>query len=129
MDTQVEQGKKKILIVDDERDLRDALRTALMYEGMEVAVAENGEEGLAFARTAHPDLILLDIMMPVKDGIEMLRALREDEWGKQVPVIMLTASDDMEKLAAVTELGGSDYILKTSVSLSDVVKKVRARLG
>lgn len=120
---------KKILVVDDEQDLREALKTALAYEGFEVLTANDGDQGLSLALEQKPDLVLLDIMMPKMSGIDVLRALRDDEWGVRADVIMLTASDDMERLAEATELGVSEYIMKTSVTLNDMVGKVKARLG
>ncbi len=124
MDTQY-----KVLVVEDEQDLRDALNTALTFEGYTVSVAGDGEEGLAVAFKEKPDLILLDITMPKMDGLAMLKALRADEWGKEVAVIVMTAHDDMGKIAEVIEAGGNDYVVKTDVSLGDIVTKTKERLA
>jgi DNA-binding response OmpR family regulator len=99
MDTE----RKKILVVDDEQDLREAIITALSYEGFEVIEAVDGENGLEVALREKPDLILLDVMMPKMDGIEMLARLRNDAWGNCVKVIIMTALDDMEKIAEAVE--------------------------
>lgn len=114
-----------ILVVDDEQDLRDALHTALSRIGYNVIVAQNGEEGLSLALTHKPNLILLDINMPKMNGHEVLHALRRDPWGKNVPVVMLTNSDDAANIVQDVELKVSDYIIKSQISLDEVAKKVR----
>lgn len=125
MDTQ----KASVLVVDDEKDLREALSAALSYEGINVLTAEDGEAGLRVALSEKPALILLDITMPKKDGLEVLKDLRADEWGKEVKVIVMTAHDDMGKIAEVLEAGGDEYVVKTDVSLAEIVAKVKAKLG
>lgn len=121
--------KKTVLVVDDEQDLRDAIATALSYEGFEVVSAADGEAGLAVAREHTPDLILLDIMMPKLDGIGMLKRVRETDWGRKTPVIVMTVLDDMSKMAEVIEAGGDEYIVKTKIALGTIVQKVKTRLG
>jgi DNA-binding response OmpR family regulator len=116
-----------VLIVEDEADLREAIMTALTYEGFNVLSAENGEMGLAIARTQKPNLILLDLMMPKMDGLTMLKHLRSDERGKDVKVIVMTALDDFERIAEVVEAGGDEYIVKTSITLSGIIEKVKER--
>lgn len=120
---------KTVLIVEDEADLREAVTTALTYEGLTVLSAPDGEVGLAVALKEKPNLILLDITMPKMDGLEVLRALRADEWGKEVQVIVMTASDDLGKVAEVVEAGGNEYIVKTDISLAGIVLKVKEKLG
>jgi DNA-binding response OmpR family regulator len=120
---------KTVLIVEDEADLREAVTTALTYEGFTVLSAQDGEAGLATALEKKPNLILLDITMPKMDGLEVLMALRADEWGKGVQVIVMTASDDLGKVAEVVEAGGNEYIVKTDISLAGIVLKVKEKLG
>lgn len=120
---------KKVLVVEDEPDLREALKTVLTQEGFEVAVAENGEEGLARALETKPNLILLDVVMPKMDGLTVLKKLREDEWGKKAKVIVMTALDDMEKVAEVVEAGASGYFVKSQTPLNVIVGKVRETLA
>lgn len=119
----------KILIIENEPDLSEALTTVLAHEDFEVAVAVDGEEGLKQAIATKPDVILLDIMMPKMDGLTMLQYLRSDPWGEHANVIMMTAFDDVEKMDRAKELGVDDYIVKTSVTLSAVVAKVKEKLG
>lgn len=116
---------KKVLIVEDEVDIREAMEDALIDSGMHVITAENGEVGLQKAKAEQPDLILLDIVMPIMDGHEMLKKLREDAWGKGVKVIALTSMDDVENIWNAHDAGIDDYIIKANASLEDIVNKVR----
>lgn len=121
---------KKILIVDDEAPLLKVLSEKLVREGFLTVEAKNGEQGLKVAIAERPDLILLDLVMPVMDGMEMMHQLREhDEWGKNVPIILLSnlASNDimMSKIIRDTP---AFYLLKTDWTPDDVVQKIRERL-
>ena len=120
---------KKILIVEDETSLRNALCEKLTREGFAILEAKNGEEGLEVALREHPDLILLDIIMPVMDGMTMLKKLREDAWGKNAKVIILTNLSDNDKMAEAITQGTFDCLIKSDRTLEDVVKKVKERLG
>jgi len=102
----------KILTVDDSLTVRLVLAKAFQPYDCELIQACNGEEGLTLATREKPDLILLDLSMPVMDGIETLAALRADANLKSTPVIMLTAESDRTSVFHVTKLGVSDYILK-----------------
>lgn len=120
---------KKVLIIEDEKDLRDAIAMALEYEHIHALQAGDGEEGLQIALREKPALILLDIMMPKMNGIDFLRALRADEWGKEVQVVVMTASEGLDKIAEVVEAGGNEYIQKTDITLAGIVEKVKERIG
>jgi len=98
-------------------------------EGFEVLTAKDGQEGLEMALKIHPDCILLDILMPVMDGMTMLDTLRKDPWGKHACVLMLTNLSSTEKEMASHALGVNDYLIKTDWKLEDVVKKVREMIG
>lgn len=122
---------KKILIVEDEMMLRKTLQEKLEKEGFKTLVAADGEEGLGMALTEHPDLILLDILMPKMDGFAMLREVRKDKWGKNVPVIVLTNVDDATRVAEGLQIGfiGSyDYLVKSDHTLDEIVTKAKAKL-
>lgn len=119
----------KILVVEDEPALSSALRSMLIREKYEVTVAKDGQEGLVRAFTDHPDLILLDVIMPVMDGMTMLSALRKDVWGRNVPVILLTNLFDTEKIAQSMEQGVFDYLVKSDWKLEDIIKKVKEKLA
>jgi len=123
---------KKVLVVEDEPSLRNALSDKFTREDFDVLEAKNGKEGLEIALKEHPDLILLDIIMPVMDGISMLKQLRnENEWGKHVPVIILTNLINMNEAQHwnVTELEPSFYLIKTDWKIEDLVTKIREHLG
>jgi two-component system alkaline phosphatase synthesis response regulator PhoP len=102
----------KILLVDDEPDILEILEFNLRKEGFEVATAGNGEDGLARAREFRPDLIVLDIMMPVMDGVEVCRQLRADERFDQTVITFLTAREEDYSQIAALDIGGDDYITK-----------------
>ena len=121
---------KKILIVEDEAPLRNAVSDILTFEGFTVFQAKNGQEGLDIALKEHPDLTLLDLMMPIMDGLTMLEKLRKDQpWGAGAAVILLTNINDPEKVAQATEAGSYDFLVKSDWNIEDVVKKIKGRLG
>ena len=102
----------KILTVDDSPTVRLVLAKAFRPYDCAIAEACNGEEGLAAATREKPDLIILDLCMPIMDGIAMLTELKADPDLKTIPVVMLTAESDRENVFHVTKLGVRDYILK-----------------
>ena len=120
---------KKILIVDDEAPLMTVLVERFNQEGFEVIVAKNGQEGLDNALKSHPDMILLDIIMPVMDGMTMLSELRKDSWGATANVIFLSNLSEPERIDQSINYGVRDYLVKCDWTLEDIVKKVRERLG
>src|SRR5205814_7605917 len=101
----------KILVVDDERAVRESLRRALELEGYEVDLAGDGEEALyRLGSNGEPDAVILDVLMPGVDGLEVCRRLRRD--GRRVPVLMLTARDEVENRVAGLDAGADDYVTK-----------------
>lgn len=121
-----------ILIVDDDQALRKVLREKLELEGYGVIESVNGEEGLKTALEKHPDLILLDMMMPILDGMSMLDSLRKSgDWGKKVRVIVLTnvSGDSNEVIHDVTNLEPSYYLIKSDWKLEDLMSKIEEVLG
>ena len=129
MDTQIK--KQSILIVEDEVSMLNALRDKFTREDFAVFEAKNGERGLEIALREHPDLILLDIAMPVMDGMTMMKKLRqENDWGKKVPIILLTNLNEDDKInIRITEDEPAYYLVKSDWKIDDVVKKVRERLS
>ncbi|HMR42944.1 MAG TPA: response regulator transcription factor [Saprospiraceae bacterium] len=105
-------GKSKILVVDDEPDIVEILRYNLEKEGFQVVSASNGEEGIKVAEKEHPDLIILDIMMPEMDGVEVCRTLRNKKEFENTLVAFLTAREEDYSQIAALEVGGDDYITK-----------------
>jgi two-component system OmpR family response regulator len=115
----------RVLVVDDERTIAELLTTALRFVGFEVRTAATGREALAAAADFHPELVLLDVMLPDLDGFEVCRRLRAD--GDRVPVIFLTARDAPEEKVRGLTIGGDDYVTKP-FSLEEVVARVRTVL-
>ena len=103
---------KHILVVDDDRNLRKIIQTNLELAGYEVSTAANGEEALRLLDTMQPDLIVLDVMMPIMDGYEVARRVRRHPANTHVPIIMLTAKSEVEDKLAGFEAGADDYITK-----------------
>lgn len=122
-------GRKRILVIEDDRDLREAIVDKFRQEKFEVLEAQNGEEGLAAALREKPDLLIVDIIMPKMDGTEMLKKVRENEWGRNVPVMILTNISDAEKLAEALEIGVDEYLLKAEWKLQDVLEKAKKIMG
>lgn len=116
---------KTILVVEDEIDIAEAIAESLRDEGFTVLMAENGSQGLALAVSQQPDLILLDLKMPIMDGHQLLSELRKDSWGRSARVIVLTAMDDVSNVATAHEGDILDYIIKSHLSLDEVVSKVK----
>ncbi len=124
--------KNVLLIVEDEKILLETLKEKLESEGFNVVTALDGSEGLKMAIDNHPDLILLDLLLPKVDGITMLKQLRKDKWGSKAPVIILTNVESSDKIAESLSVGFGDvfeYMLKTNWSLEDMVVRIKERLA
>src|SRR5215467_3269473 len=115
----------RILIIEDEPKVANALRAGLEAEHYEVAVATTGEEGFFLANQASFDLLLLDLMLPRRDGIDILMTLRKR--GIQTPVLILTAKDTVEDRVHGLDLGADDYLVKP-FAFSEVLARIRALL-
>jgi two-component system, OmpR family, alkaline phosphatase synthesis response regulator PhoP len=120
--------KHKILIIEDEKLIVVALKKKLESEGFDVETEYDGVSGLRAALGMHPDLILLDIVLPGIDGVTLLGSLRADEWGAKVPVIILTNLNDASTIEESRKKGVNSYLVKTDWKLNDVVDKVRSTL-
>ena len=124
-------NNQKVLVVEDDPPILRALVDKLTREGFQVFQGKNGEEGLSLALAERPDIILLDILMPVMDGSTMLTKLRkESEWGKKVPVILLTnlSTAEIKVVKAVVEADPAYYLVKSNWSMADVINKVKETL-
>ncbi len=117
--------RQRILVVDDEPSIVDAVATSLRYEGFEVAEATTGRSALLLAEKDPPDLMILDIMLPDLDGMEVTRRMRSS--GIKVPVLFLTAKDSVEDKVTGLSIGADDYVTKP-FSLAEVVARTRVIL-
>jgi len=120
-------AQKRILLIEDEKDIAELVRHYLSKEGYAVSRAATGEEGLRLARADRPSLILLDLMLPGVDGLEVCRALKRDRATETIPIVMLTAKSEESDIVAGLELGADDYVTKP-FSPKVLVARVRAVL-
>lgn len=120
-------SRQKILVVEDEEDILELLRFNLSREGYLVSSAASGEEALRLAGSQAHDLVLLDLMLPGMDGLEVTRRLKGDRGTKEIPIVMLTAKGEEADIVAGLELGADDYVTKP-FSLKILVARVRAVL-
>ncbi len=116
-----------ILVIDDEKDLQELVRYNLEKEHYDVIVASDGRTGLDIALRHRPDLVVLDLMMPGIDGLEVCRSLRTDSRGKRIPLIMLTAKATESDRVVGLELGADDYVIKP-FSPRELVARIKALL-
>lgn len=120
------QSKKRVLIVEDEQTIHKMLVEKFTLEGFDVMSAIDGAQGLELALLKHPDIILLDIIMPRMSGLEVLEKLRKDPWGASVPVIMLTNVDNPAYTNRATKLNVSRYLTKINTTPSEIFACVQS---
>ncbi|HSD98762.1 MAG TPA: response regulator [Patescibacteria group bacterium] len=123
--------KKIVLVVEDEVPMLQVLRDKLRESGFATFQARDGEEGLSLALAHHPDVILLDLLMPKMDGMTMMSKLRQDVWGKKVPVIILTnvSADTDATIKAIIAYQPAYYLVKSDVKLDGIVEKIQSVLS
>jgi len=119
---------KKIVLAEDEPQIARLIEFKLKKEGYQIVWKENGEEALKAIKADRPDLILLDVMMPVMDGYEVLRRVKEDENLKSIPVVMLTARAQERDVVKGIDLGAEDYITKP-FHPAELLARVKRILG
>ncbi len=120
---------KKILIIEDELPLLKVLSDRFTQEGVLVLQAKDGAEGYKQAIEAAPDIILLDILLPLINGLDVLEKMRKDPVGKNIPVIILTNLNDLGTVNKALKNGAYDFFVKSDSNLEDLVKKVKEKLG
>ena len=117
-----------IMIVDDEVIVRQLFERVLQGQGHEVVVASNGREALTLMQLRLPDLVMLDLTMPVMDGTSFLRSMRRRPEWKHIPVIVISGVVDRHEVIRVKQLGISDYILKTNFEMNDLRQRLAKHL-
>lgn len=119
-------SKPVVLLVEDDEFLSELYATKLNLEGFTVLSAADGKKGLKLAQTKHPDLVLLDIILPKLDGFEVLSALKRDAATKAIPVILLTNLSQKDEVKRGLGLGAADYLIKAHFMPSEVLQKIKA---
>lgn len=118
--------KKKILLVEDDVFMVDLLSRELGAAGFEVALAKNGEEGIAQASKAKPDLVILDLILPDRHGLSVLREIRKTPEGASLKVMVLSNVSEAQDKEEAKELGVADYLIKANSSLTDIVERAKS---
>ena len=119
----------KIAIIEDDSVISQMYRMKFEADGFEVQIANNGKDGVALVREFAPDMVLLDMQMPVMNGDEALKNIRNEEWGKTVPVMILTNLGEEEAPKDIRSLGIESYIVKADLTPRQVVERVKTTLG
>ena len=128
----MENNKKNLIaIIEDEPAMQKVITDAFQISGFDVICESNGQDGLTLILDKKPDLVILDIFMPIMDGEQMIKKLRLDDWGKNVPVVVLTnISLDQSKLAkTIIETTPDFYLIKSDWSIHEIVKKAKEILA
>lgn len=120
---------KKIIFIEDESELQRAVTGILTQEGYLVFSALDGETGVKLVEKEQPDLVLLDLILPKKDGFEVLAELKQNEGTKRIPVIILTNLEGGTEIERVLSLGATTYLVKTNYRLEEVIDKIKQTLG
>jgi DNA-binding response OmpR family regulator len=120
---------KKILVVEDDTYLANAYRVKLSKSGFDVQLAYDGNEALDKLKTFIPDVILLDLIMPKKDGFATLSEIKASETLKQIPVIVASNLGQKEDVEKATKLGAKDFFIKSDVSLAQIIEKINKMIG
>lgn len=120
---------KKILFVEDESALQEAVGEYLRQKGFSVLKAMDGETGLRLAKSEQPDLVLLDLVLPKKEGFEVLKEIKADEETKDIPIIVLTNLEGMKDLDKAMSAGATTYLIKTQYTLEEVFEKIKEIIG
>ncbi len=119
----------KILIIEDDSILQKTLQEFLVGEKFEVVSAGDGEEGIRMGRQEKPDLILLDIILPKKNGYEVIQELKNNERTKKIPIVLLTNLGGVHDVEKALKLGATTYLVKSDYRLEEVVGKIKEILG
>ncbi len=119
----------KIAIIEDDAAISQMYRMKFEASGFEVQMADNGKQGIELIKSFIPDIILLDLQMPEMNGVEALEIIRKNNWGKDIPVIILTNTGEEESPKKIRELGINSYIVKADLTPNQVLDKVKKALN
>lgn len=119
---------KTILIIDDDNDLRELYKTTLKNAGFHVLTASNGVDGIERVKVLQPNLVLLDLMMPQKNGFDVLKEIKDNKDLKKIKVIILSSLGHESDIKYTTELKADGYLVKSKISLNELVSQVEKEL-
>lgn len=117
--------KKKVLVVEDDATLRQALVEFLEAENFSVTIATDGEEAVKLVKNSGPDVILLDIILPKKDGFDVIKEVKADDNTKDIPIVLLTNLGSLSDIEKALALGATTYLVKGDYQLKEVVNKIK----
>ncbi len=117
--------KKKVLVVEDNSSLRQTLAEFLESDDFDVITASDGEEAINLAQNNNPDIILLDIILPKKNGFEVIQVLKDDERTKNIPIVLLTNLGSLSDIQKALDLGATTYLVKGDYQLKEIVEKIK----
>jgi DNA-binding response OmpR family regulator len=129
MPKKMRESKKTVLLIEDDTFLSGMYVTKLSLEGFDVQIAADGEAGVREAKAILPDIVLLDILLPKKDGFAVLKEIKEDSKVKHIPVVLLTNLGQKDDVDRGLSLGAADYLIKAHFMPSEVVEKVKKILS
>ena len=120
---------KKILLVEDDKFISRAYKDGLGRAGFEVSTASDGKEGMEKIQTENPDLVLLDLVLPIKNGFEVLSEIKMDEKSQDIPVIILSNLGQESDIQKGKDLGAVDYLIKSNFTMKQVIAKIKEHLA
>lgn len=116
---------KRILIIEDDEFLRSLLNTRLSAEGFSVSMAIDGKDGLKKIKEEKPDMVLLDLLLPIMDGFEVLSAAKSNESTKSIPVLILSNLGQKKDVDRGLKMGAADYIIKSQFTVEEIIDKIK----
>lgn len=122
------EGRKKVLIIEDDDHISKVYQIKLDKENVDTVVARDGEEGVNMVSSEKPDLVLLDLMIPKKDGFVVLEEVKKTELGKKIPILVLSNLGQEGDIKRAIGLGAADYFIKVNLSIQEIVDKVKQYL-
>lgn len=122
-------SQKKILIIEDSTDLADSLEDMLKFKGYQTLKSNDGTKGIALALTEKPDLILLDLKLPDITGFEVYRKLRNDQWGRDASILILTASDTFESIPEDLNINPDNILRKSNWGIENLAARIEEELA
>ena len=122
------ENRKKVLIIEDDDHISKIYGIKLSKENVDTIIARDGQEGINMIASEKPDLVLLDLMIPIKDGFTVLEEVKKTPFGKNLPILVLSNLGQESDIEKATSLGAADYFIKVNLSIQEVIDKVKSYL-